>query len=228
MTDAKAPFTADFRAMPVAERYKLLTGVVVPRPIALVTTLGPNGVVNAAPFSFFNAISADPTLVVLGLDVKDDGSTKDTPRNILSAGGFVVNLVDEALAPAMNVCATDFPSEMSEITAAGLTLAPGTTIKVPRIVQAPVALECRHHISLEVGLHHRLTLGEVLYLHARPGLVDPRTLRVDVDAYKPVARLFGNWYARLGERFLLERQTYETWKRARAANSNATDTPPAQ
>ncbi len=218
------PFAADFRTLPEAQRYKLLTGVVVPRPIALVTTVGPGGVVNAAPFSFFNVVSAEPSLVILGLDRRSDGSSKDTPHNAIAHGTFVVNLVDEALAPQMNICATDFPAQMSEIDAAGLSLLPGVAVPVPRIAQAPVALECRHYVSLEVGLNHRLAIGEVLYLHARPGLID-KEFRVDINAYKPVARLFGSLYARLGEKFVLHRQTYQEWRAART-NSGKTERRP--
>ena len=108
-----------FRELDPHDRYKLLCGVVVPRPIALVTTLDENGSVNAAPFSFFNVFSEDPPLLVLGLQHKADFSPKDTTRNIHRSGEFVVHLVDEALAAAMNDCAIDFPSGDSEVEATG-------------------------------------------------------------------------------------------------------------
>jgi flavin reductase (DIM6/NTAB) family NADH-FMN oxidoreductase RutF len=104
-----------FDALDPALRYKLLVGVVVPRPIAFVTTLGADGQVNAAPFSFFNVFSEEPPLVVLGLQSKPDNSPKDTTANIRRSGEFVVNLVDEDLAEAMNLCAVDFPPEVSEL-----------------------------------------------------------------------------------------------------------------
>ena len=105
-----APFQADFTTLPAQDRYKLLCALVVPRPIALVTTLGPGGIVNAAPFSFFNVFAEAPPLIVLGLQSRPDGSLKDTSAHIRDIGSFTVNLVDEALAERMNVCAVDFPS----------------------------------------------------------------------------------------------------------------------
>jgi flavin reductase (DIM6/NTAB) family NADH-FMN oxidoreductase RutF len=112
------PFEADVATLPAQDRYKLLCGLVVPRPIALVTSIGPGGVVNAAPFSFFNVFAEDPALVVLGLQARSDGSLKDTAAHIRDTGSFVVNLVDEALAERMNICAVDFPAETSELDAA--------------------------------------------------------------------------------------------------------------
>ena len=103
------PFQADFTVLPAQDRYKLLCALVVPRPIALVTTLGPGGVVNAAPFSFFNVFAEAPPLIVLGLQSRSDGSLKDTSAHIRDIGSFTVNLVDEGLAERMNVCAVDFP-----------------------------------------------------------------------------------------------------------------------
>ena len=117
-----------FRELDPHDRYKLLCGVVVPRPIALVTTLDENGSVNAAPFSFFNVFSEDPPLLVLGLQHKADLSPKDTTRNIHRSGQFVVHLVDEALAAAMNDCAIDFPSGDSEVEATGLKTLPSIDI----------------------------------------------------------------------------------------------------
>src|ERR1700741_299854 len=102
------------------DRYKLLCAVVIPRPIALVTTLDENGAVNAAPFSFFNVFSENPPLIVLGLQHRPDHSPKDTTRNIHRNGEFVVHMVDEALSVAMNDCAVDFPSGDSEVAATGL------------------------------------------------------------------------------------------------------------
>ena len=117
--------TFDFETLEQPLRYKLLVGLVVPRPIALVTSVGVNGIINAAPFSFFNVFSEEPPLLVLGLQSRPDGTIKDTPANIRETGAFVVNLVDEALAEQMNICAVDFPSGESEIEAAGLDLVPG-------------------------------------------------------------------------------------------------------
>ncbi|MDB5511268.1 MAG: flavin reductase like domain protein [Enterovirga sp.] len=203
--------TVSFAEIGPHERYKLLCATIVPRPIALVTTLSRDGVVNAAPFSFFNVFSEDPPIVVLGLQHRPAGTHKDTTRNIAETGVFVVNLVDEALADAMNICAVDFPAEVSEIDAAGLTLAAGLDVSVPHVAAAPFALECRRTVSLAFGPGREILLGEVLRLHARDELLDERTMRIDADRYRPVGRLFGNGYARQNDRFELRRESYAEW-----------------
>jgi len=193
------------------QRYKLLTSLVIPRPIALVTTIDSTGLVNAAPYSFFNVCSEEPPLVVIGIGQRSRGGLKDTALNIEATGEFVVNLVDEATAAAMNVAATDFPPGQSEIDPAGLSLAAASTVGPPRIAQAPAALECRNHTTLIVGTDRRLVVGEVLAVHTRDHLVDPTTLRLDLAAYQPVGRLFGNLYCRTRETFELVRMSYDDW-----------------
>ena len=212
MTDAT---TIDFAAIAPRERYKLLCATVMPRPIALVTTISPDGIVNAAPFSFFNVFSEDPALVVLGLQHKPANAPKDTTRNIAQTGAFVVNLVDEDLAEVMNICAIDFPPDESEVDAAGLTLGAGIDVPVPHILQAPFALECRRTTSMVFGPGRELMIGEVLRLHARAGLLDPARNYVAAERYHPVGRLFGDGYARQGDRFELARETYEGWRAKR-------------
>lgn len=197
------------------QRYKLLCGLVVPRPIAWVTTLSPEGVVNAAPFSFFNVFSEDPALVVLGVQHKADGTAKDTSRNIAGSGEFVVNVVGEAVAQAMNLTAVDFPSGEGEPASIGLELAPSTLVKPPRLADAPAALECRRTVSLMFGPGRELIVGEVLSVHARSGIVDPATLSVDFDALRPVGRLAGSGYARQGDRFDMRRLTHAEWRAKR-------------
>jgi flavin reductase (DIM6/NTAB) family NADH-FMN oxidoreductase RutF len=208
----QAPFSVGFADLAPRERYKLLCATVVPRPIALVTTLSAEGTVNAAPFSFFNVFSEEPPLVVLGLQHKAEGSPKDTTRLIATSGAFVVNLVDEGLAEAMNLCAVDFPPEVSEVEAAGLALAPGVDVPVPHLAEAPFALECRRTVSLAFGPEREILIGEVLRLHARAGLVDEATLRVCAEEYHPIGRLFGDGYARQRDRFALQRETYAEWR----------------
>ena len=193
------------------DRYKLLISLVIPRPIALVTTLGPTGVVNAAPFSFFNMFSESPPLAVLGLQAKPGGSLKDTSAHIRDRGEFVINLVDEALGEQMNQCAVDFPPEISEIDVAKLTTLASEKVKTPRIAEAPAALECRHYTTLEVSASRRLAIGEIVHIHIRGGIWDTEKMRIDMKAYRPLARLFGNFYASLGEPFTHERQSYEEW-----------------
>jgi flavin reductase (DIM6/NTAB) family NADH-FMN oxidoreductase RutF len=208
-------YSAAFADLAPLERYKLLCAAICPRPIALVTCVSPDGVVNAAPFSFFNVFSEDPALIVLGLQHRPqiDGGRKpkDTSRNIAAAGMFVVNMVDEALADAMNITAIDFPPDVSEIDAAGLTLKPGVTLPVPRIAEAPFAFECKRHSTLTFSPTREMVIGEVVHMHARAGLVDEKTLRVSLTDYKPVGRMFANDYARQNDRFELKRDTYAEW-----------------
>jgi flavin reductase (DIM6/NTAB) family NADH-FMN oxidoreductase RutF len=205
--------SVSFADLAPRDRYKLLCATIVPRPIALVTTISPDGVVNAAPFSFFNVFSEDPALIVLGLQHKPDGDAKDTTRNIALSGVFVVNLVDEALAEAMNVCSVDLPPGESEIAAAGLTLVDGVEVPVPHVAEAPFALECRREVSLAFGAQREILVGEVLRLHARPGLLEADGWRVNAERYHPVGRLFGDLYARQSDRFALLRPSYADWAR---------------
>jgi len=205
----------NFADLQPRQRYKLLCGLVVPRPIALVTTLSPAGVVNAAPFSFFNVFSENPALIVLGLQHQEDGTPKDTTRNIHRTGEFVVNLVDEALAEGMNITATDFPPGESEPMAAGLAVAASTLVKPPRLAGAPAAFECRRMVGMAFGPQRELLIGEVLGVHVREGIVDPATLNVDFAVLQPVGRLCGNAYARQRDMFELRRITYAEWRRTR-------------
>jgi flavin reductase (DIM6/NTAB) family NADH-FMN oxidoreductase RutF len=212
----------DWAASDLKERdlYKLLVNTVLPRPIALVTTIDEKGRANAAPFSFFNVFSHAPPLVVLGIEGRSGAAPlKDTMRNIRETGSFVVNLVDQAMVEAMQICAIDFPGEVDEIEAAGLTAAPSATIAAPRLAASPVQLECRETVSLSFGTQHRnLVVGEIVHLHIRDGIVDER-LHVDVDKLDLVGRLHGaDWYVTLRDRFQQPRQTLEGWRqRARSA-----------
>jgi flavin reductase (DIM6/NTAB) family NADH-FMN oxidoreductase RutF len=201
----------DFRELTSHERYKLLCGVVVPRPIALVTSRDDSGRVNAAPFSFFNVFSEDPAQVVLGLQHNHSGEAKDTTRNIAGSREFVVNMVDDALAETMNLCATDFPPDVSEIEALEIPTEPGVRVETPRIASAPFALECRRTVSLAFSASREILIGEVLAVHAREGLIDPVTLRTDATAYRPIGRLAGASYCRQGTVFELHRVTYAEW-----------------
>lgn len=202
----------DFTTLNPSQRYKLLAGLVVPRPIALITTKSVSGVVNAAPYSFFNVFSEDPAIVVVGLQAKPDRSLKDTTKNVRATGEFVVNMVDEALARAMNDCAIDFPSEMGEPETLKLPLAEGERVSVPHLADAPVALECRKVTIMNFGIERDLLVGEVLALQVREGVVDPKTLRTNYDQYKPVGRIAGSLYARTGDHFALERDSFTVWK----------------
>ena len=194
------------------QRYKLLSALVIPRPIAFVTSCSRDGIVNAAPFSFFNLFSEDPALVVLGIQGRRDGTPKDTVANVRATGAFIVHLVDEDLAERMNLAAVDFPPDWSEPEMAGLATLPGSAVDVPRLEAAPAALECRRFAVMNVGLNRDLVLGEVVHVHVREGLIDPATLHVDLAAYHPVGRLFANLYARQRDRFEIVRETFEAWQ----------------
>lgn len=211
------PLEFDFAKLSAAERYKLLIGIVVPRPIALVTSCGKDGSVNAAPFSFFNVFSEDPAQIVLGLQHRPDGTLKDTTRNLAEAREFVVNMVDEPLVEAMNLCSTDFPPDVSEVEALGIETVPGVRVGVPRIAAAPFALECRKTVSLAFSASREILIGEVLLVHGRAGLIDPETLYTDPRAYRPVGRLAGSGYCRQGEVFEMRRVGFAEWQEAQSA-----------
>jgi len=197
-----------FAEMAPKDVYKLLTGFVIPRPIALVSTCDAEGRVNAAPFSFFNVFGEDPAVLVLGLEARSDGSLKDTARNIRTTGEFVVNLVDEAITESMNICAVDAPAGVSEADLAGLTSVPSTLVAAPRLAQSPVSLECRLMQVIVCGGNRNLILGEIHLMHVRDGLVEPDSLRLVPEAYSPIGRLFGPWYARQGDRFEMTRPSW--------------------
>ena len=185
--------------------YPLLASLVTPRPIAWVTTLGPDGVVNAAPFSFFNVLGADPPIVGFCPGDRDDGTPKDTARNVRLSHEFVVNLVDESVAEAMNETAASLPYGESEIARAGLTLLPSTVVLPPRIAESPASLECMEWGTLQIG-GNRLIIGLVKRVHVRDELIDPETLRIRGDRLRTVGRMAApHWYCRTRDRFEMRR-----------------------
>ena len=200
----------DFRAITAELRYKLLCGFVGPRPIALVTSRDRDGVDNAAPMSFFNVFAQTPPLLILGLQTRPDGRLKDTTRNILDTGQFVVNLVDEPLARQMIVCAIDFPAEISEADMAGLRLAPAETVACGRILEAPVSFECRLERTVDYPTRH-IVFGEVTWMHVRDSCIDPETLYVRPEAYCPIARLPADNYISARDQYVLHQPSYEEW-----------------
>ena len=194
------------------QAYKLLASVVVPRPIALVTTLRPNGLVNAAPFSFFNLMGGDPPAVAINIALREPGVQKDSLGNIETADEFVINLVSEALAPAMTICAIDFPPGVSEPTEAGLTLLPSVRVAAPRLAASPVQLECRLHQVIEMG-GNRIVLGEVVFLHVQDEFVDTENKRIHAEALGLIGRMHGGgWYARTTDLFEMPRISYSEWQ----------------
>jgi flavin reductase (DIM6/NTAB) family NADH-FMN oxidoreductase RutF len=183
------------------ERYKLLIGLVIPRPIAWISTRSENGVANCAPFSFFNVFSEDPPLCVIGINPRKDGAMKHTLKNIRRTREFVVNLVDEATANAMHVSSYEFAEDESEFEKAGLTPAPALSVQHPRIAEAAACLECTLYRLIEVSGTRELALGEIQLVHAREGIIDPQTKRISEAHYSPIGRLFADRYCTTRERF---------------------------
>ena len=184
--------------------YRLLTGLVLPRPIAFVSTVSPDGVPNLAPFSFFTVASADPPVLAISIDLRYGHETKDTLSNIATSGEFVVNIASENLAESVNTASLDWAPDIDEFEKAGLTaVRDNLVVKPPRVAESPAQFECRHLQNVEFG-KWTLVLGEVVAIRCREDLLDAR-LRVDVAALNPLGRLAGNDYCRVGDRFTVER-----------------------
>lgn len=201
----------DFRELGERERYKLMIGTIVPRPIALVTTVDPQGRVNAAPFSFFNCLSADPPIVALGVENHADMSFKDTALNIRLTEVFTVNIVSHTIAEGMHLCAADFPPDVDELAAAGFTAVPGVKVASPWIREAPAAFECRRHLTLELGKSRQIILGEIVYAHYRSDVVDTERLRIDPARLDVIARLGGSTCSTIRDRFDMPTPSFAEW-----------------
>jgi flavin reductase (DIM6/NTAB) family NADH-FMN oxidoreductase RutF len=185
--------------------YPILSSLVTPRPIAWVTTLGPDGVVNAAPFSFFNALGANPPIIGFCPGDREDGTPKDTARNIRLSHEFVVNLVDEKTAEAMNRTAASLPYGVGELKAAGLTTASSSSVKPPRIAESPASLECVEWGTLQIG-GNRLIIGLIKRVHVRDELFDPQTERIRSELFHVIGRMASpNWYCHTSDRFEMKR-----------------------
>ncbi|MDN5786790.1 flavin reductase family protein [Pseudorhodobacter sp.] len=183
----------NFSQMEAADRYRLLTNFVGPRPIALVSTRSVEGQNNAAPMSFFNVFSHDPAIVVLGIQTRPDGEEKDTLRNIRKTGEFAVNMVDMALAGGMLVCGLGVEPDIDEIALAGFDSIPGTQIAAHWVAQAPCAMECR--VERLIDYNRRvIVLGEVVHMHVRRDCLDAEGHYVDPAVYQPIARLHADNY----------------------------------
>ncbi|MGG1659330.1 flavin reductase family protein [Brevibacillus sp. NRS-1366] len=190
------------------EKYKLLIGCIVPRPIAWVTSLGEDGVINAAPFSYFNVASIEPMMVSIAIMRKPEGVMKDTARNILTIGQFVVNMVDVHNVDDMNQTSANYPPDVSEVEALGLDLQPSALVKVPRLAASRIHFECKLHQIVELGTPTTsdLILGEVVHVHVADELYEDG--KIDAKAFSPVSRLAGHSYATLGELFDHPRPVY--------------------
>ena len=190
--------------------YKVLSGVVVPRPIAWVSTVSPDGVPNVAPYSFFQAITPSPPHISFSAGSRD-GAAKDTERNIQASGEFVVNIANSDVARRMAISALDFEAHHSEFEAAGLTLASSDVVAQPRVAEAPVCLECQARQMIPVGDERygaTLIIGEVVRFHVRDDLVLDNN-RIDFLALDAVGRMAGDWYCTTTDQYELPRQRYQ-------------------
>ncbi|MDQ0269630.1 flavin reductase family protein [Cytobacillus purgationiresistens] len=180
------------------ETYKLLVGSILPRPIAFVTTVDRNGIVNAAPFSFFTAISADPMLICFSPMRKGtDGSKKDTLANIETTKEFVINIVSEDFVDQMNICAADYPSNMDELEAAGLTKAESSIVNPPRVKESKVHFECLLQEVLHFGDKAgagSLVIGKVVHVHIAEDLYEGG--RINSAGLNPIGRMAGHIYTK--------------------------------
>jgi flavin reductase (DIM6/NTAB) family NADH-FMN oxidoreductase RutF len=204
----------DFATLSSNLRYKLLVSTIVPRPIAWVVSQDVGGLLNAAPYSFFNALSADPPVVGIGIGRRSSGHAKDTRANIIETGEFVVNLVSEETASAMNVTAIEFEPEVNELAEARLTVCPSVRVKPPRIAESPVAMECTLVQMVDLGPNSGIALGRVLAMHVcDEAVLDQANAYLDTPALKLIGRMHGTgWYARTSDRFEMPRIPVSDWK----------------
>ncbi|KGD74868.1 flavin reductase [Tatumella morbirosei] len=212
MNEQAAHLYFDFQALTERERYKLLIGTVIPRPVALVTTLSREGIPNAGPFSFFNVLTHDPAIVAIGVENYADMQFKDTARNIRETGEFTVHIADSALVNQMEICAIKFAPDIDELQEAGLKTVPGQQVKCPRILSAPAALECRRHTILQVGAAREIILGEVVGVYIRSDAVNSANLHIDQKIMDAVGRMGGNTYCKTREQFDIKTLTPEQWE----------------
>jgi flavin reductase (DIM6/NTAB) family NADH-FMN oxidoreductase RutF len=182
--------------------YKLLTGAVIPRPIGWISSISEDGIPNLAPFSFFNAVGDDPPHVMFST-VRPNNSNKDTLNNVLATKQFVVNMVTEDTVERMNTTSHAFLPDENEFELAGLTPIPSVKIKPPRVKESPITMECElvHHYSLENHKHGGATImvGKIVMFHVDESvLLD--NYKINLETYKPVARLAGSNYSKLSSR----------------------------
>lgn len=189
------------------ENYKLLTGSIIPRPVAFVTTLSEEGTINGAPFSYFNIVTADPPMISISVQRKN-GLPKDTARNAMYQKEFVVHITDEENVEKINQTAESLPPSESEIEKAGLTVAPSEVIRVPGVREAKFRMECVLEAAYPLGGTESapscdLIIGRVVRFHVAESIIDHG--RIDADELQPVSRLAGSHYSKLGQLFSLER-----------------------
>jgi len=194
------------------DNYKLMIGSILPRPVAFVSTVSPAGIHNLAPFSFFTGITSDPPTICFSPTRRGtDGMPKDTLLNIKANGEFVINIVTEDIAAQMNDCATEFPPEIDEFEMTGLTPSPASVVAPPLIKESPISFECKKMQIIEIGKARAgggfLVIGEIVMFHVADHLLSHG--RIDTGQLKPIGRLAGAEYTKLGERFTLERKVHK-------------------
>lgn len=191
----------------VVEVYQFVTGLVTPRPIAWVTTRSASGVVNLAPFSFYNAFGANPPVVVFSPTLRRDGTKKDTLRNIEQHGEFVINASVERYLDAINLSSRELPPDESELELAGLSGEPSLCVLPPRVAGTPFAFECRLRQLLPIGngpISANLVIGDVVSIYVDEAILDERG-RPDPRKVQAVARLGGDYWCRTSDLFQLPR-----------------------
>jgi flavin reductase (DIM6/NTAB) family NADH-FMN oxidoreductase RutF len=190
-----------------ADVYRLMIGIITPRPIAWVSTISPQGVTNLAPFSFFNGVGANPPAIVFCPVNRKDGSKKDTVLNIEASGELVVNVVPYAAREAMNATSEELPHEVSEFERCGVASLPSERVKPPRVQQSPVALECVRHQIVHVGegpLAANVIIARIVLMHVADELLDDKG-RIAPRALDTIGRLGGSGYARTTDLFFMPR-----------------------
>lgn len=193
----------DTRELSSRDAYKLLIGSVVPRPIGWVSTVSAGDIGNLAPFSFFMAATGSPPTVVLSTSFRD-GLPKDTLQNVMEVPEFVLNVVSEDMGDAMNATSEEYPSDVDELVAAGLTPLPSSRVRPVRVAEAPINMECRVVQLVPVGdpkTGATLIIGEILAWHVRDDLFDAERFRIRMDQLKAVGRMAGDGYTRTNEQF---------------------------
>ena len=207
---AEAFSSFNLETLAKSDAYKLLASVILPRPIAWVVSKDNAGELNAAPFSFFNIVSSDPPLVAISISSAPDRALKDTLANIRERGEFVVNMVPEELAEAMNLTATNAPRGTDETRFAGLDLSPCTLVDVPRIAGSPVALECKLFETLQPGGATVIVLGRIVYVHVRTSAFeDVSRLHIDPAQMRLIGRMHGGGgYCTTRDLFTIERKSW--------------------
>jgi flavin reductase (DIM6/NTAB) family NADH-FMN oxidoreductase RutF len=205
----------DIDNMAPADRYELLLGSIVPRPIALITTVGSDGRINAAPYSLFNVMGHDPAIAMVSVLAHPQARLKDTASNILATKEFVINLVSEAVAEAMNITCIDAPPGINELDLANLNVAASIKVNPPRIAESPVAFECRFLNSISFGPNQAIIAGQIVHAHIEDQFViDSARGLVDTPQLKLIGAMHGaKWYAKLSDRFEMDRPTWDGWAR---------------